>query len=79
MHVNYDIIILIIQVKGGVAETDGRLVLLNYSDVNILIVQVKGGVAEVDGRLMHGDHIVGLNGIDLTDATQENVAEFLKV
>jgi len=42
-------------------------------------VQVKGGVAEADGRLMHGDHIVGLNGIDVTDATQEKVAEFLKV
>jgi C-terminal processing protease CtpA/Prc len=40
---------------------------------------VKGSVADADGRLMSGDQIVGLNGADMTDATQEEVAEFLKV
>jgi PDZ domain len=47
--------------------------------VVIVCLQVNGSVAHADGRLMSGDQIIGLNGADMTDATQELVAEFLKV
>ncbi len=40
---------------------------------------MRGGVAECDGRLLPGDHIVSLNGSDVTDAKQEQIAEILRV
>jgi len=42
-------------------------------------MQVKGGVAQADNRLMQGDQIITINGEDVRDATQEHVAELLKV
>uniref|UniRef100_A0A8C7I3J9 Multiple PDZ domain crumbs cell polarity complex component n=1 Tax=Oncorhynchus kisutch TaxID=8019 RepID=A0A8C7I3J9_ONCKI len=40
---------------------------------------VKGGVVESDGRLMQGDQILSVNKEDVRNATQELVAELLKV
>uniref|UniRef100_A0A8C8M6K6 Multiple PDZ domain crumbs cell polarity complex component n=1 Tax=Oncorhynchus tshawytscha TaxID=74940 RepID=A0A8C8M6K6_ONCTS len=40
---------------------------------------VKGGVVESDGRLMQGDQILSVNKEDVRNATQELVAELLKM
>ena len=40
---------------------------------------VKGGAAEADARLMQGDQILAVNGTDVTNALQEEVAAILKV
>ena len=39
---------------------------------------VKGGTADCDGRLMQGDQILAINGDDVTNALQEQVAAILK-
>ncbi|XP_065558725.1 multiple PDZ domain protein-like isoform X2 [Artemia franciscana] len=39
---------------------------------------VKGGTAEADGRLIQGDQILSVNGIDLSNASQEQAAAILK-
>lgn len=42
-------------------------------------LKVKGGAAEAGGRLISGDQILSINGNDVSDANQEQVAEMLKV
>ncbi|MFH4981038.1 hypothetical protein AB6A40_007747 [Gnathostoma spinigerum] len=39
---------------------------------------VKGGAAEADNRLMQGDQILAVNGEDVTNSMQEDVATMLK-
>ncbi|VDK56447.1 unnamed protein product, partial [Anisakis simplex] len=39
---------------------------------------VKGGAAEADARLMQGDQILAVNGQDVTNSMQEDVAAMLK-
>jgi len=44
-----------------------------------VVVQVKGSVVHNDGRLKPADQVIGLNGKELLSATQEQIAELLKV
>ncbi|KAK6042359.1 PDZ/DHR/GLGF domain protein, partial [Cooperia oncophora] len=39
---------------------------------------VKGGAAEADNRLMTGDQILAVNGQDVANSMQEDVAAMLK-
>ncbi|XP_062864546.1 multiple PDZ domain protein [Trichomycterus rosablanca] len=57
-------------IVGGCNTLQGAIVIHELNE---------GGVAQRDGRLMPGDHILEVNGIDLTTATHEEALSVLRL